>query len=98
MHQTALEEARVLLTLLYPRQACSMNVLADLLEVTATCIADLVKETREILEDHGHHPGVAPVRFGTTRDLIAFLDQGIRPCSDRDHRGPVQPGPDRNEP
>ena len=24
-----------------------MNVLADLLEVTATCIADLVKETRE---------------------------------------------------
>jgi len=40
-----------------------MNVLADLLEVTATCIGDLVRETREVLEDHGHHTGVAPVRF-----------------------------------
>jgi hypothetical protein len=69
----------VLLTLIYQRQLCSMNVLADLLEVTGTCIGDLVKETREILEDYGHHPGVAPVRFGTSRDLLAFLDQGIRP-------------------
>jgi hypothetical protein len=41
------DPARVLLTLLYQRQACSMNVLADLLEVTAVCIGDLVRETRE---------------------------------------------------
>jgi hypothetical protein len=34
-------------------------VLADLLEVTATCIGDTVKQTREILEDHGHATGVA---------------------------------------
>jgi transposase len=73
------DAARVLLTLIYQRQVCSMNVLADLLEVTGTCIGELVKETREVLEDHGHHPGVAPVRFGTARDLLAFLDQGIRP-------------------
>jgi hypothetical protein len=46
-----------------------MNVLADLLEVTATCIGDLVKETREDLEDHD--PGVAPVRFGTAQALSA---------------------------
>ncbi len=59
------DAARLLLTLLYQRQVCSMNVLADLLEVTATCIGDLVKETREILEDHGHDTGVAPVRFTT---------------------------------
>ena len=37
------DAARLLLTLLYQRQVCSMNVLADLLEVTATCIGDLVK-------------------------------------------------------
>src|SRR6185503_17593171 len=37
------DPARVLLTLLYQRQACSMNVLADLLEVTAVCIADPVR-------------------------------------------------------
>jgi transposase len=72
--------ARVLLTLIYQRQVCSMTVLADLLEVTGTCIGDLVKETREVLEDHRYHPGVAPIRFGTARDLLAFLDQGIRPA------------------
>lgn len=52
-----------------------MTVLADLLEITGTCIGDLVKEIREILEGHGH-PAVAPVGFGTARDLLAFLDQG----------------------
>jgi hypothetical protein len=73
------DPARVLLTLLYQRQACSMNVLADLLEVTATCIGDLVRETREALEDHGHTTGTAAVRFPTTRALRTFLDSDARP-------------------
>ncbi len=72
--------ARLLITLIYQRQVCSMNVLADLLEVTGTCIGDLVKETREVLEDHGHDPSVASVRFGTTRDLLAFLDTDLHPA------------------
>jgi transposase len=71
--------ARVLLTLLYQRQACSMNVLADLLEVTATCIGDLVRETREALEDHGHATGTAAVRFPTAQALRTFLDSDTRP-------------------
>ena len=74
------DAARLLLTLLYQRQVCSMNVLADLLEVTATCIGDLVGQTREILEDHGHHPGTAPVRFTTPQALLSFLDSGQRPA------------------
>jgi Rhodopirellula transposase DDE domain len=74
------DAARLLLTLLYQRQVCSMNVLADLLEVTATCIGDLVKETREILEDHGHHPGVAPVRFAAADALLSFLRSDLRPA------------------
>jgi hypothetical protein len=74
------DAARLLLTLLYQRQVCSMNVLADLLEVTATCIGDLVKETREVLEDHGHHTGVAPVRFAAPDALLAFLDSDLRPA------------------
>jgi hypothetical protein len=74
------DPARLLLTLLYQRQVCSMNVLADLLEVTATCIGDLVKETREILEDHGHDPGVAPIRFTTPDTLLAFADSDLRPA------------------
>lgn len=72
--------ARLLLTLLYQRQVCSMNALADLLEVTATCIGDLVKETREILEDHGHDTGAAPVRFATAQALLSFLDSDLRPA------------------
>jgi hypothetical protein len=74
------DAARLLLTLLYQRQVCSMNVLADLLEVTATCIGDLVKETREILEDHGHNPGVAAVRFTTRDALLSFADSDLRPA------------------
>ena len=73
------DAARLLITLVYQRQVCSMNVLGELLEVTGTCIGDLVRETREVLEDHGHNPGAAPVRFPTARDLLAFLDQDIRP-------------------
>jgi hypothetical protein len=73
------DRARVQLTLLYQRQVCSMNVLADLLEVTATCIGDLVQETREVLEDHGCTTGTAAVRFPTTQALRAFLDSDARP-------------------
>jgi DDE family transposase len=74
------DPARLLLTLLYGRQVCSMNVLGELLEVTATCIADLVHQTREVLEDHGHHPGFAPVRFATAAELLAFLDHDTPPA------------------
>jgi hypothetical protein len=73
------DAARLLLTLVYQRQVCSMTVLADLLEVTDTCIGSLVHETREVLEDHAHNPGIASVRFATAHDLLAFLDQDLHP-------------------
>ena len=56
-----------------------MTVRADLLEVTATCIGDTVKQTREALQDHGHTCGAAPVRFPTAQALCAFLDTDTRP-------------------
>jgi transposase len=74
------DAARLLITLLYQRQVCSMNVLSDLLEVTATCIGDTVKQTREALEDHGHTCGAAGVRFPTAQALRAFLDTDTRPA------------------
>jgi transposase len=74
------DAARLLLTLVYQRQVCSMNVLADLLEVTATCIGDTIQQTREALEDHGHTCGAAPVRFPTTDALRAFLETDSRPA------------------
>jgi hypothetical protein len=72
--------ARLLITLIYQRQVCSMNLLADLLEVTGVCISDLVRETREVLEDHKHRPGIASVRFNTARDLLGFLDTDLLPA------------------
>jgi hypothetical protein len=74
------DAARLLLTLLYQRQVCSMKVLADLLEVTATCIGDLVKQTRRALEDHDVHPGTAQIRFARPDALLAFLDSDQRPA------------------
>jgi hypothetical protein len=73
------DPTRVLLTLLYQRQVCSLNVLGDLLEVTGVCIGDLVKETRRILEDHNHLPGTAAVRFTTAREAVTFLDHDTAP-------------------
>jgi len=75
-----------------------MNGLADLLEVTATCIGDLVKETREILEDHGHDPGVAPVRFTTHDALLAFVDSDLRPARTTVIERLSPPGADRAHP
>jgi hypothetical protein len=74
------DAARLLITLVYQRQVCSMTMLADLLEVTDTCIGSLIKQTREVLEDHGHNPAIASVRFATAHDMLAFLDQDLRPA------------------
>jgi len=74
------DSARLLLTLLYQRQVCSMTVLAELLEVTATCVGDHIKETRDVLEDHRHDPGVASIRFATAAALLTFLDSDLRPA------------------
>jgi hypothetical protein len=57
-----------------------MNVLAELLEVTATCIGDHIKETREVLDDHRYDPGVASIRFTAAADLLTFLDSDLRPA------------------
>ena len=92
------DAARLLITLLYQRQVCSMNVLSDLLEVTATCIGDTVKQTREALEDHGHPFGAAPLRFPTAQALRAFLDTDTRPPRTQLLKQLSHPSPDRNQP
>jgi hypothetical protein len=57
-----------------------MKVLAALLEVTATCIGDHIRETREVLTEHRYDPGVASIRFTTAAALLAFLDSDLRPA------------------
>jgi transposase len=73
------DPARVMLTLLYQRQVCSMRLLADMLEVTPECVGQLVAETRRVLEDHRHQPGYASTRFTTATELLAFLDTAATP-------------------
>ena len=73
------DAARVMLTLLYQRQVCSKKLMADMLEVTPTCIGQLVAETRRVLEDHGHQPGYAPTRFSTAAQLLTFIDTAATP-------------------
>ncbi|MFE8950706.1 ISAzo13 family transposase [Streptomyces sp. NPDC007856] len=77
------DTARVMLTLLYQRQVCSMKLLGDMLEVTPTCIGHLVAETRRVLEDHGHQPGYASSRFTTADVLMSFLDTDKTPLRTR---------------
>jgi len=72
--------AHIVLTLIYQRQVCSMTVLADLLEVSAACIGELVNQTREVFEDHHLNPGAASARFSQACELLAFLDHNTRPA------------------
>lgn len=78
------DATRVMLTLLYQRQVCSMKLLADMLGVTPGCIGHLVAETRRILEDHRHQPGHASTRFTTATEL-AFLDTEAAPRRTQTH-------------
>src|SRR5512132_2461926 len=92
------DAARLLITLCYQRPVCSMTMLADLLEVTATCIGDTVNQTREALQDHSHPSGAAPVRFPTAQALHAFQDTDTRPTRTQIHKAAVPPSPDQNQP
>jgi hypothetical protein len=63
---------RVLITVVYSRQICSMNVLSDLLGVNANSIGQAIAETRQLLIEHGHTITPATLRFTTAAALTAF--------------------------
>ncbi|MEV0168957.1 hypothetical protein B0I32_1556 [Nonomuraea fuscirosea] len=62
-------------------------IASDPLEVTDVCIADLVKETHRVLEDHGHHAGTAQDRFTQPAALLDFLDTTSAPHEPRSSTG-----------
>ncbi len=72
------DAARVMLTLLYQRQVCSMKLPADMLEVTP-----LHRPTRRRNPtdpgDHRHQTGYAPTRFATAAQPLAFLGTAETP-------------------
>jgi hypothetical protein len=63
---------RVLLTILYLRKLCTLDVLADALgDVSRSAIGNVIRETRPLLQQHGHTPLPAPIRYHTAAELLA---------------------------
>src|SRR4051794_26131407 len=72
------EADRVLVTLVYQRQLCSMNVLSDLLGVNANSIGQAIADTRALLAGHGRTIAASTLRFATADALTEFAS-GSRP-------------------
>jgi len=63
---------RVLLTVLYERNLCTLDVLADALgDVSRSAIGNVIRETRPLLERPGPTPVPASDRYRTAADLLA---------------------------
>src|SRR3954451_7423090 len=63
---------RVLITVVYSRQICSMNVLSDLLGVNANSIGQAIADTRQLLTEHGRTITPTTLRFATAASLSEF--------------------------
>jgi hypothetical protein len=64
---------RVLVTVLYLRKLCTQAVLGELFAVDRSRITEAVRETRPLLEEHGHAITPATARFPAPSDLTAYL-------------------------
>ena len=64
---------RILATVLYLRSLCTQAVLGELFAVDRSRITEAIRETRALLEEHGHAITPSTARFPTPADLIAFL-------------------------
>jgi hypothetical protein len=66
---------RVLATVLYLRRLCTQAVLGDVFAVDRTTITTAIRETRPLLQQHGHAIKPATARFPTREDLIAYISE-----------------------
>ena len=63
---------RVLLTILYQRRLCTLDVLAGALgDVSRSAIGNVIRETRPLLQQEGHVPDQAAARYRTVAELLA---------------------------
>ena len=74
------DPARVLITIVYHRQVCSITVLSELLEIAATSLGQAINETQPLLEDHGHIIAPTTLRFTSASALQQFLRTGAEPA------------------
>jgi hypothetical protein len=72
------ESDRVLVTAVYQRHLCSMNVLSDLLGVNANSIGQAIADTRVLLAEHGRTIAASTLRFATAAAIIEFVSGGRR--------------------
>jgi transposase len=78
------EADRVLVTVVYQRQLCSMNVLSDLLGVNANSIGQAIADTRQLLAEHGRPIAASTLRFATAEALTTFASgSGREPARPR---------------
>ena len=74
----------MLITVVYQRQLCSMNVLSDLLGVNANSIGQAIADTRQLLAEHGRAIAASTLRFATAAALMAFASgSGPQPTRPR---------------
>jgi hypothetical protein len=64
---------RILATVLYLRRLCTQAILGELFAVDRSRITEAIRETRPLLERHGHAITPSTARFPAPADLIAFL-------------------------
>jgi hypothetical protein len=64
---------RILATVLYMRKLCTQAVLGELFAVDRSRVTEAIRETRPLLQEHGHVITPATARFPAPADLIAFL-------------------------
>jgi transposase len=67
---------RLLVAVVYLRQVCSQQVLADLLEVTQPVIGPAVKETRRLLAEQQHTITPTALRLGCLQDVLDYAHTG----------------------
>jgi transposase len=74
------DAARTLITVLYQRQICSQQVLAEMLEVSQFPVGQAITETGKILAARKHAIAPAVLRFSSTAALRAFLGTDVMPA------------------
>jgi hypothetical protein len=80
-HQKISNRERVLVAVLSQRRLCTMDVLADLLEVCRSSIGNAIRQTRPLLEQAGHTSTPAPTRYRTATELLALVTPSTAPAN-----------------
>jgi hypothetical protein len=71
--QKITDDERVLATVLYQRNLCTQDTLAELFEVSRRTIGDVVREVGPILAQDGFTPTPTGARFATAAEILAAL-------------------------